>query len=436
MQEQNEVKKQVEQQKEQLEEYQEMLDQVEDQVKKNADTLKAQEKMIKDLEEKFQTKATEKALSYYFQKIAGGLQKELGDKTSPSAKKLKSDSNFEELYQSQESVVLQNSARAFTEKIEIIGMNLINNKRFKNQAQHQIFELEQKVEKCITLDYFRSMHTMYEERLRQYVNTQLGNLQQNLNTFQDHHKQSIKEFEEKVNQSKKDTLWQIKDCKELIASRISEQKVKDMHLSLEKKLTTQLQIMDEKLLDRLTKAHNQLTHQMDLIKVYADDKHRDLRLLLDESKKSIDLCVTTEKFQDMVVNYHSLKILIDDENTMMHEVIREQKDKMAEMSKRFKVTMEQLNLGNFESTSNLNKSPSRRASQFIGGLESIVESPENDKDGIKEGFQKKSMSVIIGSKQLGPIMDKSNMSRKGKVEYIEQKIEEFEQNISSIDQII
>lgn len=79
---------------------------------------------------------------------------------------------------------------------------------------------------------------------------------------------------------------------------------------------------------------------MDLIKVYADDKHRDLRLLLDESKKSIDLCVTTEKFQDMVVNYHSLKILIDDENTMMHEVIREQKDKMAEMSKRFKVTME------------------------------------------------------------------------------------------------
>lgn len=118
-----------------------------------------------------------------------------------------------------------------------------------------------------------------------------------------------------------------------------------MHLSLEKKLTTQLQIMDEKLLDRLTKANNQLNHEMSLIKVYADDKHRDLRLLIDESRKSIEQCVTTDKHQDLVVNYHSLKILIDDENTMMHEVIREQKDKMAEMSKRFKLTMEQLNMG-------------------------------------------------------------------------------------------
>ena len=43
-----------------------MLDQVEDQVKKNADTLKIQEQMINDLEDKFQTKATEKALGYYF----------------------------------------------------------------------------------------------------------------------------------------------------------------------------------------------------------------------------------------------------------------------------------------------------------------------------------------------------------------------------------
>lgn len=46
------------------------------------------------------------------------------------------------------------------------------------------------------------------------------------------------------------------------------------------------------------------------------------------------------------------------------------------------------------------------------------------------------MSVIIGSKQLGGIMDKNNMSRKGKVEFIEQKIDEFEQNIGNIDQII
>lgn len=73
-------------------------------------------------------------MAHYLSKIAGGLQKDLGDKMTPNAKKLKNDNALDDLFQSEESIMLQNASRHLTEKIEIIGMNLINNKKFKTQA--------------------------------------------------------------------------------------------------------------------------------------------------------------------------------------------------------------------------------------------------------------------------------------------------------------
>jgi len=44
-------------------------------------------------------------------------------------------------------------------------------------------------------------------------------------------------FEEKVNENQKETLWKIRDCEDLLKTRISEQKVQDMCEKLEQKVS-------------------------------------------------------------------------------------------------------------------------------------------------------------------------------------------------------
>lgn len=79
--------------------------------------------------------------------------------------------------------MLQESATKLSEKMEIIGLNLLSVKKFKKQCEKQIQELEGKSDKYVHIDYFRKEHINYEERIREYVMTQMSQLQ---NEIQSH----------------------------------------------------------------------------------------------------------------------------------------------------------------------------------------------------------------------------------------------------------
>ena len=66
--------------------------------------------------------------------MAMGLQRELGDKAPHSTNKLTTDSRMDEIYQTEDSKDLQKSAQHFSDKIEIIGMNIINLKKWQKGA--------------------------------------------------------------------------------------------------------------------------------------------------------------------------------------------------------------------------------------------------------------------------------------------------------------
>ena len=101
---------------------------------------------IKEIKDQNQYKASEKTLSIYFQKMARSVQRELGSRPSMSAEKMQEESVFGEVYQSEESKNLQDSADLLSKKLEIIGLNIIDMKKFKVKTQKQIQAIEQEKE--------------------------------------------------------------------------------------------------------------------------------------------------------------------------------------------------------------------------------------------------------------------------------------------------
>ncbi len=70
-----------------------------------------------------------------------------------------------------------------------------------------------------------------------YINEKLGNFQENLNKYKTELTDAITFFEKKVNDNQSATLWRIKDCEELLKSRVSDKYVNDAVKAVEDKLT-------------------------------------------------------------------------------------------------------------------------------------------------------------------------------------------------------
>jgi hypothetical protein len=94
-------------------------------------------------------------MGHYMLKISEGLHKECGER--PHALRLDNEqSNFlADHYQSEDSVVLKRNAERLQEKLEVIGLNLINLQKFRNNTEDRVDKLEKALVKCFTVDQFR-----------------------------------------------------------------------------------------------------------------------------------------------------------------------------------------------------------------------------------------------------------------------------------------
>lgn len=84
---------------------------------------------VSAIREAFLEKATEKAIATYFTKIAEALHKECGEK--PFQNQLTDKSPLDDHYQTEDSLLLKEAAEKVVDKVQIIGMNLLNAKKFK-----------------------------------------------------------------------------------------------------------------------------------------------------------------------------------------------------------------------------------------------------------------------------------------------------------------
>ena len=63
-----------------------------------------------------------------------------------------------------------------SQKIEMIGLEIIALKKGRKKGDDKINKLEEKSKHFITSDFYRNEFENYEKRIRGYVDTQLGNL--------------------------------------------------------------------------------------------------------------------------------------------------------------------------------------------------------------------------------------------------------------------
>lgn len=194
------------------------MDELVDKVK--IDQTKASEKMD-EISGAYLVKAQEATIAHYLDTIANSLQRELGN-APHSPNKVKEESSLDKYYQSEDSLVLKNAAENLGNKIQAIGLHLVEQKKFKKKAEKILYELEKSNEKYIKIDFFRKEHEDYQERIRDYVMIQMGNIQENLTQHRDEQVQTVNLFEEHIEKIKKETLWKITDCEDIIKTRISE----------------------------------------------------------------------------------------------------------------------------------------------------------------------------------------------------------------------
>lgn len=122
------------------------------------------------------------------------------------------------------------------EKMEIIGLNIIQTNRFKSQTDERIEKLERQIPKLFTIDQFREESQVTETRTMRYIDDRLGLFQENLNNYKKELSEALVHFDKKVNDNQSATLWRIKDCEELLKSRVSDKYVNDAVNSAEQKL--------------------------------------------------------------------------------------------------------------------------------------------------------------------------------------------------------
>lgn len=70
--------------------------------------------------------------------------------------------------------------------------------------------------------------------------------------------EAITSFGKKVDDNQSETLWRIKDCEELLRSRVSDKYVNDSIRALDEKLNRQIIFNDEKQVERLEKSFKEL----------------------------------------------------------------------------------------------------------------------------------------------------------------------------------
>lgn len=92
---------------------------------------------MNNIKDKSSENATEAGIAHYLTKISEGLQRECGDK--PYTNKFSEVSAMDRYYRSKDSTLLKEASEKVVDKFLIIGMNLINAKKFKSKTEHQLY---------------------------------------------------------------------------------------------------------------------------------------------------------------------------------------------------------------------------------------------------------------------------------------------------------
>lgn len=280
-------------------------------------------------EKNFQARATEKTLAAYFEKIANSLQRECGER--PTQSNLREKSLLGDLYQSEDSMLLARAVDLLASKIQIVGMNLIVQKKFKSTASHQLYELEGKAEKYITLDFFRKEHEELQRRIQEIVDLKLQKLTLSVKNYNDGLNEARENFESQVTEIKKETVWRIPELEGMVKNRITEQKAFTLVNELERKFDTEMKLKEDRMLERLYNSFKECSSKVDTAVEFTDDRYADTKRELMRLQSKVDNAVEKVKFAELNIEVKSMRKGFEEEIDAVQSYVRESRDKQTEM---------------------------------------------------------------------------------------------------------
>lgn len=174
-----------------------------------------------------------------------------------------------------------------------------------------------------------------EQRTLTYINDRLGTFQENLNGYKKELNEALTFFEKKVNDNQAGTLWRIKDCEELLRSRVSNKYVDDAVKSVEDKCNKTITFNDDKQLERLEKSFKELGLRNQQTNTFFNEKFDDLRKVMAMYEGKIQNFATNEKLANVQTGYRDMKHNLERELELLQEHVKETKDKIGELNKRF-----------------------------------------------------------------------------------------------------
>lgn len=107
--------------------------------------------------------------------------------------------------------------------------------------------------------------------------------------------EALTHFNKKVNDNQSETLWRIKDCEELLRSRVSDKYVNDAITAIDDKLNKQLVYNEEKGVERLEKTFKELAQRVIQTNQFFDEKFSDFRKTMLNYDQKISNMATLDK---------------------------------------------------------------------------------------------------------------------------------------------
>lgn len=162
-----------------------------------------------------------------------------------------------------------------------------------------------------------------EQRTLAYINERLGIFQENLNSQKTELQTAVTLFGKNVDDVKGETLWRIKDCEELLRSRVSDKYVNDAIKALDEKINRQINYMDEKQVERLEKSFKELGQRVIQTNQFLNEKLDDVRKIMHTYDSKLANLASIEKLNTVQIGYKDMKYNFERELELLQEHIKE-----------------------------------------------------------------------------------------------------------------
>ena len=127
-----------------------------------------------------------------------------------------------------------------------------------NRAFNHLASLDTSIDTKLDARVFKTKKKKLNNKVIEYIDTRFTDFQSQIDTFSHLIDSKTKEFSSIVHETEVNTLWKIKDCENLLKTRISEKYVEDRLKMAKEDIKRDLGGMHEKNLERMEKIYKEL----------------------------------------------------------------------------------------------------------------------------------------------------------------------------------